>query len=370
MSPGTDKGYSFTEALAHCASPLDGKAAEKPSKAKSINEQEILADRAQLELSNLQMQIDGEKKRHKARMMELETERVAKLRLIEGRHLADTHPSYTSIEARMRWETKNGKDPQQDSPSMYSMPQPSPFSDATTLVEPGDTSSVEGPVNPTSSDVELDNDTAIYQAWYPVKELTKNVCKEEGSAEALVKHLVAHRLDEESAHGDDFPNTKSLSKRKRLSGYLSLKKQRLAATTTIGHGRQDGIDETPVSRSKKPDSNLASPPEGPTETGMARISKSTDHVQLDHKQEDLGNTNTTRKAHSLGQALKNRPSRILVGRAFAVQGKKVACTETVSQLLITDSHRPISWPRSRRWRKSFGVSVKALTDGFERLAMA
>lgn len=35
----------------------------------------------------------------------------------------------------------------------------------------------------------------------------------------------------------------------------------------------------------------------------------------------------------------------------------------------TDTTRPVSFPQSQRWRKSLGVSVKTLTEGFERMRL-
>jgi len=370
MSQGKDKRYSFIEVLAHFPNALDGKAAQKISKMSSIEKHQILYDKVQSDLSDLQMQIQGEKKRHKARMTELETERLAKLRFVDSLHLANSNPSFASIEARMKRENKTTQDSQPDSSLLYSMPQLSPVSDATTLVESGDTSSIDTPINPTSSDVELELDTTTFHAQSSDQELTKITGKNKSHPYALAKHPTPHRLDEDSAQDDDFPNARNLSKRKRLSGYLSLKRQRLAATPTIQHRRHDATDKTQVARPTKLDLSLASSLGGPTGTDLTQDSMSNDHVQEHHMQEDLKIVKKNRRRGLSGQPLENRPSWILAGRVFAVQGKKVACTDTVNQLLITDSDRPSSWPRSRRWRKSFGISVKALTDGFEKLAIA
>jgi len=370
MSQAKDKRYSFVEVLTHSPSPLDGKAAEEPSEISSIEEQLNLFDKIQLELSDLQMQIQDEKKRHEARMTHLETERFAKLCFVDSFHLANSNPSTAPIEARMKRENRTTKHSQPDSSLLYSMPQPSPGSDATTLVGPGDTSSIEDPINSRSSDAEIELDTATFHVQSPDQELAGVIGNNRSHPYALAKTAVPQRLDEDSAQNDDFPNTRNLSKRKRMSGYLSLKKQRLAAAPTIQHRRHDATNKTPVTGPTNLDLNPASSMGGSTGTDLTQNSTSNERVQQDHKQEDIKIVATSRRGGSSGQPLKNRPPWILAGRAFAIQGKSVACTDTVNQLLITDSDRPSSWPRSRRWRKSFGISVKALTDGFEKLAIA
>lgn len=370
MSQAKDKRYSFIEVLAHFSGPQDGKVAQEPSKISSIEEQQILYDKVQLELSDLQMKVQSEKKRHKARITELETERLAKLRFVDGLHLANNNPSSVSIEARVKRKDKITQLSQNDISVLYSMSQPSPVSDATTLVEPGDTSSIEAPINPTSSDAELQLDTATCHTQSPGQELTKMFGNNRSYPDALVKDLVTQRLDVDFVQDDDFSNNRNLSKRKRLSGYLSLKKQRLAASRTIQHGRHDATDRSGFARLTELDLARCSLAGEPTGTDSSQDSTSNNYVQEDHKQGELKTTSTNRRLGSSSQTLKNRPSWIVAGKIFAVQGKKVACTDTVNQLLITDSDRPSSWPRSRRWRKSFGISVKALTGGFERLAIA
>lgn len=370
LSQSKDKRYSFIEVLAHDPSALDSTAAQKSNKIDSIEKHQILYDQVQLDLSDLQMQIQDEKKRHKARITELETERLVKLRFVESLYSANSKPSSASIEAWMKRENKAKQRSQPDSSLLYSMPQLSPVSDATTLVEPGDTSSIEAPINSRSSDAELELDTTTFHVQSPDQELTKIIGKNRSHPCALAEHPTPHRLDDDTTQDDEFPNAGNLSKRKRLSGYLSLKRQRLAAVPTIQHRRHDATDKTPVARPAKLDLSLGSSLGGPTATNLYQDPTSDNHVQQLHIQDDLKVVETNRRRGLSGQPLENRPSWILAGRVLAAQCKKVTCADTVAQLLITDSDRPSSWPRSRRWRKSLGISVKALTDGFEKLAIA
>ena len=69
---------------------------------------------------------------------------------------------------------------------------------------------------------------------------------------------------------------------------------------------------------------------------------------------------------------RNRLSRILLGQLSALQ----VDSQEIEEIHIggtsknpTDPYRPASYPRTQRWRKSIGVSVKALREGFERLSL-
>ena len=370
IDPTSDKRYSFIDVLAHHASSSDEEATGASCQVNSMEEQRSLKDIVRLEMFQLQLQIQTEKERHNARMAKLKMEYLAKLRFVEDLDPATANASFASLEAPISRQNNSRKQSERDRASMYPMPQPSPESDATTLIETGDISGVEAPVYATSSDAELKVNTAICHMQSFDEEFRGNTGNKTSSLEDAVQHFAPHYPCESSAYDDHFPNTKNLSKRKRLSGYLSLKKQRLAASATNKHETYDAKNKKLAVESTSQHFELASSPEELRPAGLTRYFRSSDFIQQDHKQEDVKLTSTKRASHSSGQLLKKRPSWMLAGRVFATQGKKVDCTGTVSQILLTDSFRPSSWPRSQRWRKSFGVSVKALTDGFERLGMA
>ena len=92
-----------------------------------------------------------------------------------------------------------------------------------------------------------------------------------------------------------------------------------------------------------------------------------------------------RHGHSAFNALpslttKQRLSRILTTRLSVITGKSTiqrkipACVDITPEVprFNPDTERPdrpLSWPRSRRWRKSFGVSVRQLRENFEKLTI-
>ena len=360
-----DQRYSFIEVLGHCASPLDGGTAGETSQLDMTEDQQNLRNKVQNDISSLQRQIRDEQKRHTARMKELETECHAKLRVAEELRPSKSYTLTPSKQMNVIRQDIFSKDIGKQNVLMYSRPQWSPVSDTSTLVEPGDTSGVESPPHQISSDIELELDGVRYNIE---RQLMDKPGKEENYPKAVVEDLVTCRLHEDLAH-DHFPNTKSLSKRKRLPGYRSLKKQRRAANPTIEIS-DSGDRASVVVHSTEEDLSPASLLRQSTATEMNWTSGPASHKQYDQKQEELELTHIKQKVRLSGQSFSSRPSWILAGRVFTAQSKKVSCIETINQILITDSDRPTSWPRSRRWRKSIGVSVKALTDGFERLTMA
>ena len=339
--------------------------------AENLTEGEVnLREKIQLEISDLRMQIEAEKRRHEARITHLRRECLAKLHSAEDLHLANNIPTYASIETAKSRQISKKKHVEMDSSSMYSKPQPSPISEVTTLVEPGDTSSPEGPVNSNPSDNELEFGTAMDCGQSHDGDLSISGGNKRKGPEALVKCLVTPLLREDFLRDSDSFKSKSLTKRKRLSGYLSMKKQRLAANSKLEIENQHVVDKSSVLESTSEIFNLASSSEELEGIEKPLCSADSDTMYQDHKPEDLEIINMNRESHPSCRSLRSRPPGIPAGRVFALQGKKVSCNDTIDQILLTDSDRPTSWPRSRRWRKSIGISVKALTDGFERLAMA
>lgn len=71
---------------------------------------------------------------------------------------------------------------------------------------------------------------------------------------------------------------------------------------------------------------------------------------------------------------RNRFSHILFGQPFPIQDISQITDESGAAFLVPSetvrsprSRRPASYPQQQRWRKSLGVSVKALREGFEKL---
>ena len=381
MSEATDKKYSFIEVLTRHTNLTNRETDENcnnPNSTENVTGlQQNLKDEIQREISELRMQIQAERKRHKARMAELETECVTKSQLFEEFSKVSLNALFTSTEVPRARQNSYWKHPGREKFTMYSTPQLSPSSETATLFEPEETPSIEDNVSPNFTDAKIEFHTATYLTQFPDEERSVKSRKKVSYPKALVKDLVPHGDYKDSTPDHNFPNSANLSKRKRLSGYLALKKQRLAANSTTQNKEENAIDKTSIVHLANPNLNLASSPRALTATGVPRPRKFNNHKKqndkrndkLDDKQENNKTAATNRQAHLLGQTLKNRPSWILAGMEIATQGRKIACIDTVNQILLTDSDRPTSWPRSRRWRKSLGVSVKALTDGFEKLTM-
>ena len=64
---------------------------------------------------------------------------------------------------------------------------------------------------------------------------------------------------------------------------------------------------------------------------------------------------------------RNRVSQILLGQLSALRVTEES--QVPDQDDEKDPSRPASYPRTHRWRKSVGISVKALREGFEKLAL-
>lgn len=70
---------------------------------------------------------------------------------------------------------------------------------------------------------------------------------------------------------------------------------------------------------------------------------------------------------------RGRLSRILLGQLSTLQTRLEGITppkmdpHSKTESSKVDAERPVSYPQSQRWRKSLGVSVKSLTEGFERM---
>lgn len=132
--------------------------------------------------------------------------------------------------------------------------------------------------------------------------------------------------------------SKTIRKRKRFSNYfLSLKKQRVPELIARNDDTSAGDD---VIMSEPVDHPVPDAPLPPTSTKqrLSRILTSLPSVM-------------TRKA----------PTQKNMGRCVDI-------TPMVPRF-NPGTERPVSWPRSHRWRKSFGISVKQLRDNFEKLTV-
>ena len=73
---------------------------------------------------------------------------------------------------------------------------------------------------------------------------------------------------------------------------------------------------------------------------------------------------------------RNRVSRIILGQLAALQceTQKVGLSSSISHQVAQQgtkpcTERPVSYPQSQRWRKSLGISVRTLREGFGNLKM-
>ena len=66
---------------------------------------------------------------------------------------------------------------------------------------------------------------------------------------------------------------------------------------------------------------------------------------------------------------RNRLSRVLLGQLSALQVTGKGIHDEGEDEVPEDPNRPTSYPQTQKWRKSIGVSVKALREGFARLSL-
>lgn len=257
----------------------------------------------------------AESERHQTRKLELE-ERISLLSLSLG---PDVH---TQNNCRAPWPVENENN--QPGPML---PGSKPSSVAATLVEHRDDHNSEAHIHTNSGN----NEPAQSSPMHPgVTQMTETVIRSPSQVTEVKIQLT-------------MPTTMShqqIGKRKRFSDYVhSFKKHRVAeAVDTIGSSQAFSTNSKPSVASSKSGS-----------------------VPNDSKSSDL--------------PFKMRMSRILsphaslLNKKLPTHNETLHCKDIVPAMSQSNpgSDRPLSWPRSRRWRKSFGVSVKALREGFEKI---
>lgn len=66
---------------------------------------------------------------------------------------------------------------------------------------------------------------------------------------------------------------------------------------------------------------------------------------------------------------RSRRSRIMMDQLSAFQARLEGFGKSGTDASKADTERPVSYPQSQRWRMSLGVSVKSLTEGFEKMRL-
>ena len=67
--------------------------------------------------------------------------------------------------------------------------------------------------------------------------------------------------------------------------------------------------------------------------------------------------------------VRSRRSRMLLDQLSALQTRLESIGKPRTGASQADAERPVSYPQSQRWRMSLGVSVKSITEGFERMRL-
>lgn len=275
----------------------------------SILEEENQSHRAEIE-------------RHKTRTLEL-AGRISLLSLSLG---LDVH---TQNSLRAPWPVEKEND--QPGPTI---PESSPSSGAVTLAEHSQDHNSKAHVQSNSggdSDNEHTHPSPIHRE---ATEMT----------DMVMSSSVSGHGSEDTVYNIDDHVAPAVGKRKRISDYFpSFKKHRVAEVI-------DKIGPQPTSTDFKP-------------------------MDLSQKLGCASNDSAT-----TGLPIKMRMSQIFTSNSSLINRKMSAsewtrtlpCKDIVPPLPRSNpgSERPLSWPRSSRWRKSFGVSVKALREGFEKMKIA
>lgn len=157
--------------------------------------------------------------------------------------------------------------------------------------------------------------------------------------DTVMSSSISGHASENTAYNVSDHVSPAIRKRKRISDYFfSFKKHRVAGA----------ID--------KMDSSQA----------YSKNSKPTDPLR---KFGSSSNDHTASGKMRMSQIFTCRQSPC--NRKWPAEDKVPTCKDIVPAMSQSNpgSDRPLSWPRSRRWRKSFGVSVKGLREGFEKMTV-
>ena len=304
---------------------------------------QLLEEQFRIQIIEVQSQLEQEKERHRARTLELEQEKERhRARILELEQKLDDltliiglgAPSHGNKQEEELLEVENAHcDPAKTDSSS------SPG--AATLVEPSDEFD-----NPMAIDTKKTGDqpnTSMKSSSHMHADFNEMM---DSSPQGYQHEVVGGSMNSNSSL--------MLSKRKRLSSvrfsdFLSLKKQRVAEL--MMHDNDDVSSQDLTQSSKVTNS---SPIHEKSNTLPVVLSLSGIHQILRRPAQSLTSLSSSTKK------LRADQSKILAGKDYGPPGMPEANQA---------SGRPVSWPRSRRWRKSFGVSVKALRDGFEKMTI-
>lgn len=291
------------------------------------HERHKLEEQCRLQISELQNLLKeeienhrAEVDRHRTRKLELE-ERLVLLSLSLGLDV----PTQNKPTSRGMF----GKENSQQEPVS---PDLSPSPGAITLVEHSDTSNIEARIHTSSKGS---------PSTEPTQPSPINVEANDTAVTVMRSSMSGHGSEVTFHNAPDHVSSAN-SKRKRISDYFpSFKKHRLAETID----RMDALHAS---------------------------SKSSKHRDLSRKPGSASNDFAT-----AGFPVKKRISQIFtshpphLNRKLPAHNKVPCCKDIVPAMSQSNpgSDRPLSWPRSVRWRKSFGVSVKTLREGFEKMTV-
>ena len=293
------------------------------------HERQNLDEQSRAQLHELQSKLKEEKenyraetKRHNKRTLELE-ERICLLSLSLG---PDVH---TQDSLRAPWPVEKQND--QPGPTI---PESSSISGAVTLVEHSQDHNSKVSVQ---SSLGGDSDNEQTQTSPMHREATEK-------EDIVTSFSVAGHGSEDTVHKINVDVAPAVGKRKRIPDYFPpFKRHRVAEVI-------DKIGPQPTSTNCKP----------------------VDHLQKSECATNHSTTTSLSIKKRISQLLTSHSSLINTKLSAPQKTKPLSCKDIVLPLSQSNpgSERPLSWPRSSRWRKSFGVSVKALREGFEKMKVA
>lgn len=288
------------------------------------NERRELEEQCRVQIFDLESALKEETERHRA---ETERHRTRKLELEEKICLLSLSLGLdvpTQNSSRVPWpveEESNQTEPM--------MPDSSPSSGAATFVAQS---------NYHSNKAQIHVDSRGNPSNEPTQPSAMHLVATE-MKDTVMSSSMSEHASENTAYNVNDHVSPATSKRKRISDYfLSLKKHRVAGA----------IEKNGSSQASSKDSK-------PTDPEQRFGSSSNDH--------------TASGKMRMSQIFTCRQSPC--NRKLPAQDKVVTCKDIVPAMSQSNpgSDRPLSWPRSRRWRKSFGVSVKGLREGFEKMTV-
>lgn len=286
------------------------------------NERQNLEEQRRAQLDELQSILEEENESHRTRTLELE-ERKFLLSLGLG---LDVH-SQNSLRAPWPVEEEN------DRPGPK-IPESSPSSRAVTMVEHSQDHNSKAHVQSNSGGYS-DNEQTQPSPMH--REATEKL-------DIVMSSSVSGHGSEDTVYNINDHVAPAVSKRKRISDYFpSFKKHRVAEVIDKIGPQSTSTNFNPTDLSQQ--------------LGCASIDSTTTSVPIKRR---------------ISQMFTSHPSLINKKVPAPKRSRTLPCKDIVPAMSQSNpgSERPLSWPRSSRWRKSFGVSVKALREGFEKMKIA